>query len=272
MPLPQGQLLASEETQHHISTRFEQACLELKAKGERQRADKAIKDADKAKALAREEALRPGKERREFMKNQEGGYQADSLSEQARDDDERDAMVEEDDELDAIRAMRLQQLKSKKKEHAENLAKGHGEYADVSEDAFLKTCLASKFAVAHFYHNDFEMCKVMDKHLGLLARKHVETRFFKVNAEKTPFFVEKLSVRTLPTLVFFIDGKAIDRLTGFQGLSNGAEFPTRELEERLGLAGIIKMEREFYDKPVEQKVKPKTSILAKVEDFDDPFA
>lgn len=54
----------------------------------------------------------------------------------------------------------------------------------------------------------------MDKHLKQLATAHVETRFIKINAEKTPFFVEKLNVRVLPTLVVFADGKSIDQLIG----------------------------------------------------------
>lgn len=54
----------------------------------------------------------------------------------------------------------------------------------------------------------------MDKHLKSLAQKHVETKFVKINAEKTPFFVEKLSIRVLPSVVIFADGKSIDTLVG----------------------------------------------------------
>jgi hypothetical protein len=39
------------------------------------------------------------------------------------------------------------------------------------------------------------------------------------NAEKAPFFVERLSIRTLPTLCIFIDGVLKDKVLGFQGLS-----------------------------------------------------
>ncbi len=40
--------------------------------------------------------------------------------------------------------------------------------------------------VAHFYRNSLP-CQVMDKHLSLLASKHMETKFVKVHAEKAPF-------------------------------------------------------------------------------------
>ena len=54
----------------------------------------------------------------------------------------------------------------------------------------------------------------MDKHLKILAEKHVETKFVKINAEKTPFFVDKLSIRVLPSVVVFADGKSVDTLVG----------------------------------------------------------
>jgi hypothetical protein len=36
--------------------------------------------------------------------------------------------------------------------------------------------------VCHFFHKDFERCKIVDKHLGLLAKKYLETRFIKLSA------------------------------------------------------------------------------------------
>ena len=35
----------------------------------------------------------------------------------------------------------------------------------------------------------------MDKHLALLAPKHVETKFCKINAEKCPFLTDRLKIR-----------------------------------------------------------------------------
>lgn len=40
--------------------------------------------------------------------------------------------------------------------------------------------------MCHFYRNTLP-CHVMDKHLAALARKHLETKFIKVHAEKAPF-------------------------------------------------------------------------------------
>ncbi|KAL2945863.1 hypothetical protein AAZX31_U023600 [Glycine max] len=49
-------------------------------------------------------------------------------------------------------------------------------------------------------------CKVMDKHLNILAKQHIETRFVKLNAEKSPFLAEKLKIIVLPTLALSLSG------------------------------------------------------------------
>ena len=50
----------------------------------------------------------------------------------------------------------------------------------------------------------------MDKHLAILAKKHIETRFVKINAEKSPFLAEKLKIVVLPTLALIKNAKVDD--------------------------------------------------------------
>lgn len=45
-------------------------------------------------------------------------------------------------------------------------------------------------------------------------------------AEKAPFFSAKLHIRTLPSLVLFIDGVAIKTLVGFTPFGNKDDFTT----------------------------------------------
>jgi hypothetical protein len=40
--------------------------------------------------------------------------------------------------------------------------------------------------VCHFYRSSHP-CQVMDKHLAVLAAKHLETKFVRLHAEKAPF-------------------------------------------------------------------------------------
>ena len=76
------------------------------------------------------------------------------------------------------------------------------------------------YAIVHFFHGDFERCKIIDMHLRKIAITHPETRFLCLNAEKAAFFIQKLAVRVLPTIVCFIDGVAKDRIVGFDELGN----------------------------------------------------
>ena len=48
-----------------------------------------------------------------------------------------------------------------------------------------------------------------------LARKHFKTRFIKCDVERVPFLVERLNVKVLPCVVFFVDGISKDRFVSF---------------------------------------------------------
>lgn len=82
-------------------------------------------------------------------------------------------------------------------------------------------------------------CKIVDKHLAILAKKHVETKFIKLNVEKAPFLAERLHIKVIPTLALLIDGKSKDYVVGFGDLGNTDEFSTEMLEWRLGCADVI---------------------------------
>lgn len=82
-------------------------------------------------------------------------------------------------------------------------------------------------------------CKILDKHLAILAKKHVETKFIKLNVEKAPFLTERLRIKVIPTLALLLDGKTKDYVVGFSDLGNTDEFPTEMLEWRLGCADVI---------------------------------
>ena len=98
----------------------------------------------------------------------------------------------------------------------------------------------TKFAIIHFYHKDFERCKIVDHHLSQIAKKHIEAKMCKIDAEKTPFFVAKLQVQMLPTIISFIDGIAVDRIIGFEELGGHDEFPTLVMTRRLVNGGCLK--------------------------------
>jgi len=49
--------------------------------------------------------------------------------------------------------------------------------------------------VLHFARSATERCKILDKHLAILAPRHPETLFIKVDVEKCPFLCTRLNVK-----------------------------------------------------------------------------
>lgn len=178
-------------------------------------------------------------------------------------EDEADVDGDDDPELRAIRERRLAAMKKKAADAQAAKAAGHGKYTEITEEDFLKEVTGSKHVVCHFYHTDFEKCKVMDKHLARLAPRFLGVKFIKLNAEKAPFFVGKLKVRTLPTLVRFKEGVAdhSKRITGFEGLGGAEDFHTGSLALALG---IVDHFDEYYE--ISGEVNPRDLLEGVDED------
>ncbi|KAM4608943.1 thioredoxin domain-containing protein 9 [Polymixia lowei] len=170
----------------------------------------------------------------------------------------------DEDELDKLKEKRLEALKKAQKQKQEWLSKGHGEYREIpSEKDFFGEVKESKNVVCHFYKDSTFRCKIFDKHLGILAKKHVETKFIKLNVEKAPFLTERLRIKVIPTLALLIDGKTKDYVVGFTDLGNTDEFPTEMLEWRLGCTDVINYSGNPMEPPT-QTQKP-GSKFTKVE-------
>ena len=185
------------------------------------------------------------------LKKKKSATTREDDDEEQEDQNDSDFDYEFDDDDQALEAFRQRRLAELKQAHAaatEHAAKGHGEVRTISQDEFLPECggeSSSKYVVVHFFHNDFERCKIMDHHLKIIAPLHMSCKFVRINAEKAPFFVAKLAIQTLPTLLVFKDGKTIDRLVGFEGFSDPKtpdEFPTSRLGRWLERTGAIEYE------------------------------
>eukprot|EP01031_Cornospumella_fuschlensis_P042105 gene42105-51411_t len=107
----------------------------------------------------------------------------------------------------------------------------------------------------------------MDHHLAKLAARHIETKFIKINAEKAPFFVNKLIIRTIPTVVCFVDGIAQDKIVGFEGLTEGLEeghedeWPTVRLAKLLVAKRMLRKDLVVDEEEVAQKTHETLSQL-----------
>ncbi|XP_074590782.1 thioredoxin domain-containing protein 9 homolog [Curcuma longa] len=162
------------------------------------------------------------------------------------------------DDVEALRERRLQQMKKMAEKRSQWVSLGHGDYSEISEKDFFAAVKASDRVVCHFYRDNWP-CKVMDKHLSILAKQHIESRFVKVHAEKSPFLTEKLRIVVLPTLALVKNAKVEDYVVGFDELGGTDGFSTEELEERLAKSQAIVFEGEEPSYPAKFS-KTKRSI------------
>lgn len=130
----------------------------------------------------------------------------------------------------------------------------------VDEKEFFDVSKKSSNIVCHFYRESAERCKIVDKHLKILAAKHIgkkfysncnkniflqfnfiyiETRFCKVNAEKCPFLTQRLRIKVIPSIALVKDSKTKDYIVGFTDLGNCDDFSTELLEWRIAQSGAI---------------------------------
>ncbi|KYR03131.1 hypothetical protein DLAC_00629 [Tieghemostelium lacteum] len=145
---------------------------------------------------------------------------------------------DDDDELSKIREARMKQLREESKKKQE-LLNTNGEYKEILEQEFLKEVTSTLKVVVHFYHKEFQRCKIVDKHLQILAKSHYSTKFLKMDAEKSMFFIEKLGIRVLPTIVAFRNGVVVDKVVGFDELGGVDDFKTDSLAKRLAQANVV---------------------------------
>lgn len=165
------------------------------------------------------------------------------------------------DDLEAIRMKRLQVLKKHEEQKREWLSLGHGEYSELAEEKdFFDVCKKSNNVVCHFYRESTFRCKIVDKHLKILANKHIETRFVKIDAEKCPFLTRRLKVRVIPTMVLCKDAKTKESVVGFDDLGGKDDFSTEMLEWRLGHAGVINYSGDLINPP-DSEAKSSKSIF-----------
>ena len=153
-------------------------------------------------------------------------------------------------------------LKKQAAQKQEWMGLGHGKYEELKDEpAFFKAGQDSKKMVCHFYRDDFFRCKIVDKHLALLAPKHIETRFCKINAEKCKFLVDKLRIKTLPTICLVKDTKTVDYIVGFTDLGNTDDFSTDMLEWRIATSQCINYSGDLLTPPTEGGGKNKNKGL-----------
>jgi hypothetical protein len=184
-----------------------------------------------------------------------------------------DALLEDSEALEALRARRLDELRRRRDEDRRRRELGHGAYGDLLEAgaggsahtadaarAFFEAAKRSSRLVVHFHRPSTRYCDVFHKHLAALAERHLETRFVSINVENcvenargsnsssgAAFLVERLGIVVMPTLLIVKDRRSVHQLRGFDELGNTPDFSTAALERVLGRYGALDCDTEGDD-------------------------
>ncbi|KAH0936082.1 hypothetical protein HID58_013199 [Brassica napus] len=131
------------------------------------------------------------------------------------------------DDLEVLRERRLQQMKRMAEKRKRWRSHRHGEYTEIpSEKDF------------------FAAVKASEPHdMSILAKQHIETRFVKIQAEKSPFLAERLTI-----------------VAGFNELGGKDDFSTDDLEDRLARAQVIHYEGESSSHKVKSMTQARRSV------------
>jgi thioredoxin len=80
-------------------------------------------------------------------------------------------------------------------------------------DSFLEN---NKICVFDFYANWCGPCKILSPILEKLSNAFTNISFAKINVDSENELTQKFNIRSIPTLMFFKNGKLINQLTGFR--------------------------------------------------------
>lgn len=91
---------------------------------------------------------------------------------------------------------------------------------DINEKEFKEIIAEdnSKLLIMEFYASWCNPCKMLKPVLEELASKNDGVEAYKINVDKNSALADDLDIHSVPTLLFYRDGKIIKQLMGFQPL------------------------------------------------------
>lgn len=190
----------------------------------------------------------------EIVANVIGEKVLQSLEQQEQHLDEKIKRLEaaDDDELERLRERRMQQMKQNAHKAQELRAKGHGEYATITDTKeFFDAMKQSDKTVVHFFTPANAFCELVDGHLERLSKHHIETRFVRLNAEKSEYLVDKLGVWMIPCIALIKDQKVVKMIQGLDELGGTDKFSTAFLAYFIGLHNVLKYDGADPESPLD---------------------
>ncbi|CAM9141166.1 unnamed protein product, partial [Phaeothamnion confervicola] len=140
-----------------------------------------------------------------------------------------DAMDEDD--FERLRERRRLQLVKQQEQRQKWLTNGHGRYTELPDQpAFFDAVKKSK------------------------------TRFCKIDAEKSPYLVEKLSIFVMPTILLIKDGQTVHQIRGFDELGGTDNFHPDTMAFVMNKWGVLNFDGPEPEDPTRGRASGVNSI------------
>ena len=126
-----------------------------------------------------------------------------------------DTRHDDDNEIDALRKLRLAQMRGRAAERAQWIAKGHGKYEKLEqESSFLEALPKHERALCALCVSGSFDGEMLHSHMRALAPVHVESYFCWLDPETAPVMMAMVDVGALPALLLAKNGQVVEQLTG----------------------------------------------------------
>ncbi|KAK1939134.1 thioredoxin family protein [Babesia divergens] len=155
------------------------------------------------------------------------------------------SQLRDEDTLDRFREARLKKLKEIHAKRMEFFNQGYGKLIEVDSDShFFDVARNTKYVVAHFSRPTTVRSQYLDEKMYEICQTYFNTKFIKVNVEKTPFLCQRFNIWCLPTLMIIIDGKTNHSIIGFHEFG-GDGFTLDEFTKVLNKHKILPPQMSF---------------------------
>merc|ERR1712154_469273 len=146
----------------------------------------------------------------------------------------------DEDDLEELRAKRLEDLKKKQSQRSKWLANNHGRIHEIMDQKqFFENVKSTKHVICLFYSKTSKWAHILQEHLTLIAQKHLECKFIQIESQYAPFLIERLNIWMMPTLVLAKDNKVSTQLRGLDWVSPNGKIETLNLEQKLFEYGFL---------------------------------
>jgi len=118
------------------------------------------------------------------------------------------------DELEKIRQKKLKEL-MKRMNPEESLSKPISKPIEVNSKTFNEVLAKNKNVVVDFYADWCMPCKMVAPVIEELAKEYAgKVVFAKLNTDENIDIAQRFGISSIPTIIFFKDGKPVDQIIG----------------------------------------------------------